>query len=37
MNYNCNICEDEGYILITEWTDTDTSYEVEVLCICQDE
>ena len=35
--FNCDICEDKGYYEKTEWTGTDTSYEVEKKCICQED
>ena len=34
---NCEWCKDKGYITKTEWTDTDTDYEVEVRCVCQED
>lgn len=34
LTYNCKICQDKGFIEKTEWTDTDTSYEVIVRCEC---
>jgi hypothetical protein len=40
MNYirslipNCDICKDEGFIEKTEWSDTDSSYDVTIKCEC---
>jgi hypothetical protein len=33
----CNICNDTGVVSKTEWTGTDTSYEVEKRCECQED
>ena len=33
----CKMCKDKGYITKTEWGDTDTDYEVEMECICQED
>lgn len=35
--WHCLECEGTGVITKTEWTDTDTSYEVEIKCSCVDE
>lgn len=35
--YFCEECHDTGIIKKTEWTDTDTSYEVEIKCKCREE
>lgn len=32
--FNCDQCEDSGFITKTEWSDTDTSYEVMKRCEC---
>lgn len=32
----CNKCLGRGYITKTEWVGTDTSYDVEIPCECND-
>lgn len=34
IEYKCPVCKDEGFIIVTEWTGTDTSYEEIKRCIC---
>ena len=34
--FDCEVCEDKGYVEKTEWSGTDNSYDVEVKCSCQD-
>lgn len=33
----CEFCQDEGYVTKTEWVGTDTSYDLEVRCICNED
>lgn len=35
--YNCENCKDTGTYVKTEWAGTDTSYEVERVCSCQED
>ncbi len=35
--FDCEICEDKGFIEKTEWSGTDDSYDVEVKCQCQED
>lgn len=37
MIYKCDICKDVGFIVKTEWVDTDTSYDVKIICVCREE
>jgi len=37
MEYECENCCDTGYTTIIEWANEDDSYEVEVLCECNEE
>lgn len=37
MKPSCEVCDGKGYFLKTEWTGTDTSYEVEIKCHCKEE
>jgi len=37
VKYSCEQCKDTGFITKTEWTDSDTSYDVEVRCNCQED
>lgn len=32
--YRCQECKDTGIVTKTEWTDTDTSYDIDRPCIC---
>lgn len=36
VKYNCYVCEDKGYILKTNWANTDDSYDVEIKCSCRE-
>lgn len=36
IQYDCDICQDEGVVEKIEWTGTDTFYTVEIKCKCQE-
>jgi hypothetical protein len=35
--FDCDTCEDKGYVEKTEWSGTDDSYDITVKCACQED